>query len=214
MAKMKSVCASGKYSSFCTELPGPLPPHISAAAESHQRLSQLVTAAKRVFHGFQKDVTRRIRYGSARISSTTAEIPMPIMAMNCHSLAPPRNSIARVVTNNTTTVPRSAPAAEWPVRKSRPSALRSRAGYSDLIAFTHQVVGDVAKQRQFGKFRRLNTRGPNAIQRDAPFTELPTTGTISNMTIDAINIAVLVPLPELHRQTQRHESQAQRQKNV
>ena len=58
-------------------------------------------------HGFQKEVTRRIRYGSARISRTTAEIPMPIMAMNCHSFAPARNSIASVVTNRTTTVPRS-----------------------------------------------------------------------------------------------------------
>ena len=29
------------------------------------------------------------------------------MAMNCHSLAPARNSIASVVTKSTTTVPRS-----------------------------------------------------------------------------------------------------------
>ncbi len=147
MAKMKSVCASGKYSSFCTEFPALAP--ISHRDQSHQRLRQLITAAERIFPGFQNEVTRRIRYGSARINRITAEMPIPIMAMNCHNFAPARNSIASVVTNSTTTVRgQAAPAVTPPAPESRPLVLKAAQVISHFINLTHQIVREVAEQRQ------------------------------------------------------------------
>ncbi|MNV99566.1 hypothetical protein D3C71_1949450 [compost metagenome] len=41
------------------------------------------------------------------ISNPTANTPDPMIARNCHIFAPARNSIASVVINSTTTVPKS-----------------------------------------------------------------------------------------------------------